>query len=378
MSSDRRRLVALLPLLVALAGAPARANVDQPIQDFSKQIQTTQKPAASKPELLVVPIPMSNPALGSGLTLAAALFYNPNHAPQPWISGVGVTRTSNKSWAAGAVHVMSLDHDKFRLAALGGYGDFKLKFYGIGPNAGERGIYVDMDDKGIFGLFQGLMRVAPHFYAGGRYEYLHLDATVTVPNPIFPDLDLPPLELKSKISGLGPSLAYDSRDSSTNPRKGAWVTFAWLFNTGTFGSDFDYNKGTFAANAYIPVGPTTNFAARISLCGVSHGAPFYDLCSYGEMGDLRGYEAGRYRDHAFWATQAEVRQHLFWKIGVVGFAGAGGVAPSLSKLDEGKFLPSAGLGLRFLAAKRSNVNLRLDYAWGKGSHAFYFGIGESF
>ena len=378
------RLLPAFPFALAvslvLCGTPAAAGIDQPVQDFSNQIQTTEKPAATKPELLVVPIPMSNPALGSGLTLAGALFYNPNGAPQPWISAIGITRTSNKSKAIGGVHVMSLDHDRFRIAALGGYGDFNLKFYGIGPNAGARGAYVKMDDKGLFALLQGMMRIAPHIYAGARYEYLDLDSRISLPNPLFPDLnlDLPPLELKSRISGLGPSLAYDSRNSSTNPTHGTYVTFAWLFNTSTIGSDFTYNKASFAANAYFPLGPTTNFAVRLSACGVSNGAPFYDICSYGEMGDLRGYESGRYRDHATWATQAEIRQHLFWKIGMVAFAGAGGVAPRIDELDESKFLPSAGLGLRFLAAKRSNVNLRLDYAWGKDSHALYFGIGESF
>lgn len=41
-------------------------------------------------------------------------------------------------------------------------------------------------------------------------------------------------------------------------------------------------------------------------------------------------------------------------------------------------LPAGGFGLRYLASKEANVNLRADIAWGKDGAAFYFGIGEAF
>src|SRR5687768_8898311 len=78
---------------------------------------------------------------------------------------------------------------------------------------------------------------------------------------------------------------------------------------------FPTNKVNAQANIYRPLGPRTVIAGRASLCGVSDGAPFYDLCMYGASNDLRGYETGRYRDGATWAAQVELRQHLFWRIG---------------------------------------------------------------
>ena len=33
-------------------------------------------------------------------------------------------------------------------------------------------------------------------------------------------------------------------------------------------------------------------------CATGQGAPFWDLCFYGQNNDLRGYAAGQYRDHA--------------------------------------------------------------------------------
>jgi hypothetical protein len=73
---------------------------------------------------------------------------------------------------------------------------------------------------------------------------------------------------------------------------------------------------------------------------------------------------GRYRDGASWAFQGEVRQHLFGKFGVVAFGGVGGIAEGVGdKHSTG--LVAGGGGLRYIASKSNNVNLRLDIPWAK-------------
>jgi hypothetical protein len=62
---------------------------------------------------------------------------------------------------------------------------------------------------------------------------------------------------------------------------------------------------------------------------------------------------------------------------VVGFAGFGGTAPSLSNIDETEFLPSEGVGLRFIPVKSANTNVRADYARGKDGGAL-ISVGEAF
>jgi hypothetical protein len=73
-----------------------------------------------------------------------------------------------------------------------------------------------------------------------------------------------------------------------------------------------------------------------------------------------------------------VRQHLFGRFGAVAFAGVGESMPSLTAFGDGKFLPAAGVGVRFQPSKQTPVNLRVDYAWGKNSHALYVSVGEAF
>lgn len=387
------RLGALLPVFALALPTPAAAQANHLGQVANDSVAVTQATAGGaaepaegdpekrkkmKPDLLVVPIPMSNPTLGAGLTVAGVLFYNPNGSKQPWVSGVGGFYTSNKSYGGAAFHSMAVADDKFHVMLFGGYANVNINFYGVGPSAGDRDVSVKIIDKGIMAMVQGQYRLAENLYVGGRYQLLDLNSSIKNPNPLFPDLNIPKPELKSQISGVGPSITYDSRDNQFDPRKGTNITLVGIFNTKGLGSDFSYDKWQFAANGYFPVTSTGTLAIHGGICAVSKGGPFYDLCMYGMAGDLRGYEMGRYRDRASWATQVEWRQKLSAKVGAVWFAGIGGIAPSLGDIDDTKMLPSAGMGLRYRASKETGVNLRLDLAIGKDSQAVYFGVGEVF
>ncbi|HEY1983574.1 MAG TPA: hypothetical protein VGH13_26120 [Xanthobacteraceae bacterium] len=47
-----------------------------------------------------------------------------------------------------------------------------------------------------------------------------------------------------------------------------------------------------AYNGYQPVGEKAVLGYRVSLCNVSESTLFFDLCSFGENSDLRGYTPG--------------------------------------------------------------------------------------
>jgi len=74
--------------------------------------------------------------------------------------------------------------------------------------------------------------------------------------------------------------------------------------------------------------------------------------------------------------QAEYRWRFTERFGLVAFGGVGSVAPEIGQFD--KLLPSVGTGLRYVLAKKNNVSLRFDAAWGRDEHTFYVGIGEAF
>ena len=77
-----------------------------------------------------VPIPISNPTLGTGL--AAALLYlwpqkTDDTVSPTSISGVGGLYTSTESWAAALFHQGYYARDRFRLQGVLGYADLNLK-----------------------------------------------------------------------------------------------------------------------------------------------------------------------------------------------------------------------------------------------------------
>lgn len=80
-----------------------------------------------------------------------------------------------------------------------------------------------------------------------------------------------------------------------------------------------------------------------------------------------------------WQGQAEVRWRLFWRLGVVGFAGVGQVAASLKEFADSDFVYAAGGGIRFTLSETERVNAGVDYAIANdGESAVYFRIGEAF
>jgi outer membrane protein assembly factor BamA len=278
-------------------------------------------------------------------------------------------------------------NDRFRLTAAGGYGDFNLRFYGIGALA-QSNRYIDINQRGVILFVQGLMQVAPHTYVGPAYTLISL--TTTLPKLEVAGITIPSPQLKSVSSALGATAQYDSRDSEYGPRRGFYATARWqvaapvLGSTKITGSDDTYYRLTLEANGYFPLTTSTVLAARIAACATGQGAPFYAICLYGMNNDLRGYETGQYRDPRMAAAQVELRQHLFWKFGAVAFGGVGGVASgpdSFGKtynLGKALFLPAGGVGLRYLASAQYKVNLAVDYAVGKNSNALYIRLGEAF
>lgn len=373
------------PALIACAvgwavAGPVGAQTSEPEATASEINRTVEATAAvSGREFVVMPIPVSNPSIGSGLALAAMALYAPDEGSPPWASGVGAVYTDSGSWAVGVFQKANLSADRIRLTLAAGTGDFHLDFYGVGADAGSRDVSVAIEQATDFASGRLLFRIGNHAYVGALFRYMAVSASLDLGDFDLPvDLEIPPLQLESRTAGLGLAAEYDSRDSEYGPTRGLHGSMQYLVSDEGFGSDFDYGRFEAALNAYQPLHEATVIAGRISVCAAGDGAPFYDLCSFGQNADLRGYAAGRYRDHALVAGQVELRRRFGRRFGGVVFAGVGGVAPSLSSLGEQALLPAAGIGVRYRASETYGVNLAVDYAVGRDSHALYFRIGEAF
>lgn len=305
----------------------------------------------------------------------------------PSIAGAGGFVASSKSWAVGGGGALFLKEDRIRLAAYAGTGAVNYDLYGIGNDAGDAGRSIKMHQNGLAFFLQSLFRTKGKLYVGPRYSYRRLSAEIDLSesgNTVIDDLinngDIQPYISKTfTTAAMGFHVQEDTRDNMFYPTKGVKVDGKFDFFAPYAGSDFTYQTYNLSFNIYAPHGDRNVFAFRASGCGVTGTrVPFYELCQYGAMGDIRGYQTGRFRDRAMWTGEAEYRRILWKKIAGTVFGGLGQVAPSGSEFTSNQVLPGGGVGLRYNLSKQRRLNLRIDVAYSKTQWSWSMGLGEAF
>ena len=331
-------------------------------------------------EWVFLPIPKANPAIGGGLQLVAARFFQTDANSQPSVLGAGAGYYTSDTWFAAAGGAVNFSEDRWRVSGGLGYLDAKYDFYGVGSDAGDDGIRIPIRQKGSAALIKILRHVGANWYVGGGYRYFDSQASLNVSLPGNKNIE-DVLKNGVRIVSAGPTLAasYDTRDLNMNPRTGSYMTIDAIFPSKTFGSDSNYDRVNIKANRYWPTTEKITLAGRVSVCGASANTPFFDLCYFGADNDLRGYVVGRYQDLTKFAVQGEVRTQFTPRWGGVVFGGVGQVAPTFHQMTDDNLLPAGGFGVRWMAAPKNRVNIRADVAWGEdGDALFYLSVGEAF
>ena len=359
----------------AMAGDPAL---------FSKEMGLDpSEPAVARArvfeDVVVAPIPISNPTVGTGLAVVVMPFYHLGRESPLSNTAVAAGVTSSGSWGVGAAQSTRLRGDKLRLDGFLGYVDLRYRFYGAGADAGTDGTSVPIVQKGYAFAPELLYQVATRTFLGLRYRGVRIETAVDGSTGVLPPAiaAVLPSSLTIVSSGFGPRATFDTRDNDMNPSAGVLAEFRANFADETFGSDVTYQTYELSGNTYRRAGPGV-LALRGLACQASEGTPLFDLCLFGANNDLRGYEVGRYRDRAMIAAQAEYRFPFAGRWGGVVFGGWGKVARSFDSMGEEPDLPSIGFGVRWLAAEKARVNLSVDVARGRDSTGVYVYVKESF
>ncbi len=178
-------------------------------------------------------------------------------------------------------------------------------------------------------------------------------------------------------TGVGFTLTYDSRDFAMNAYKGHY------FNLQQLGFIPGINKyGFFSTDVKYQV--YTPLWKKCTLAVQAHGRfnygnsiiPWTRLSSTGNQGMGRGYFFGQFRDNNVMEVQLELRQRLFWRLGIVGWVGAINIFESFNKMYMSHTLPSYGFGLRWEFKPR--VNVRVDWGFTKTGNSIVFNMAEAF
>lgn len=323
-------------------------------------------------DFVVVPIPISNPTLDTGLVVGAAYFYKQTEEQkkvQPAsVTAVGGLYTSNDSKALGLVQQNYWRNNKWRFTGAIGAADLRLSLLSSDQTVSGRS--VDWRVNGNFAFAKLSRKLAGHWYGGFNMRVVDADQSfeISEPNAGF--------DLGSTVrsAGLGVAVEFDARDMPLNTYSGRYFKADALFNDEAIGSDDTYQSYSLAYRSYHELTDSLVLAWELQGCAKGGAIPLWDAC----MIKLRGFSVTDYLGKETASGQVEARWRLSERWGLVGFAGTGYVGTSYSDIRESEPIPSYGAGVRFMVLKAKRINLRIDFARSKDSDAVHVAVGEAF
>lgn len=340
------------------------------------------KPSAeTKPQagaFVIAPLPISSPAVGSGVVPVFAYIFPTSAAdnsPASLVGGVGLV-TDNGSQAMALGGELYLKKGTYRTTSIYARGNLNYDLYGLGSGDSQQKLPLKQAGQLVFGEFLRhawwKLFLGPRFFWGSSLITVRPNNLGAVPLP-------PDLGLDTRLTSLGFRVDRDTRPNRFYPAAGTFLDLTADFFSQGLGSKYSFQSYKLTFNKYWGLTQNQVLASGSFVCVTGGEPPFYGNCLYGTNSQLRGYPAGRYLDRYMFGTQLEYRLALRWRFGLVGFGGLGELIPGGNQPFRTKnFLPSGGAGVRFALSNKYHVNLRVDFAQGKDSHTWSVGVGEAF
>lgn len=327
---------------------------------------------------LLVPIVITEPAVGNGGGLAAVYFKPATQSEAskaageriaPNIYGFGAAKTENGTWGAAAAGEFHFRDDRWRYRAAIGKASANLDFYSRGLFEGPRKIGYNLDGWFSFQQISRQVGKTP-FYVGLRWIYIDLDSRLNVEgNRQF----FKPRDFASKASGVGPVFELDTRDNTLTPSRGMLAMLEGTYYAPGIGSDNTFHAWRGHVLDYIPMGSRFVLGLRADMRTTSGDTPFYQLPSI----DLRGISYGRYQDRSVGMLEAELRWNMTRRWAAVVFGGAGRAWGRRSDFNDASTETTRGVGFRYLIARALGLYAGVDWAWSHDDHAWYLQVGSA-
>jgi hypothetical protein len=362
------------------APASTKTEAKSPAPSQPAQTDTVKPKREKRGSWIFAPIPISSPALGSGLVLGAGYVFKLNQndkASPPSTIGLAGMFTNGGTRGGGIGAKLYFAENKYQTTLLLVKGRVNVDFYGIGRIPGREAIKVPIRGGGTVFFGEFMRNVWRDIFVGGRYQRRNIYAGIDGIRPPG-GFEIPEIDLKTVSASIGFHVQRDKRDSTFYPRKGSLLDFTGDFFDEALGSRREYQNFKVSYNGYHEVAEKQVFAYRGMMCSSNGSVPFYDLCLYGTNSDVRGYTGGQFQNRRMFATQAEYRLELPKRLGLVAFGGFGGVERKWNNFRFDGLLPAVGAGLRFNLDKKNHINYRIDFAVGREGHTLSIGVGEAF
>ncbi|HVR21079.1 MAG TPA: BamA/TamA family outer membrane protein [Polyangiaceae bacterium] len=353
--------------------APSELGLDAPSKKPSNE---RAAPASDEPANVIVPLLMYTPETHVGFGGLFVHFFRPPPDSKQRVSSfaffaIGTTRRQAILEAhpdfyaySGALHLFGKVEYQY----------FPDSFWGVGPHTQD-------EDEERYTRSRFRAKASAHYRlvgplnAGLAADVMDYHATYAEDGIFASETFIG--EEGGVTSGFGPSALYDTRDSTVNAHSGTLLSATLLLFNDPL-SAYTFRKFVLEARQFFDLG--NNHALGARFYGEIQGGevPYYHLAMLGGDEMLRGYYYGRYRDETLAAVEAEYRYPIYWRFSGVAFAGAGGVAPTVSDLLHEPVRWAVGGGGRFSLSDSERLNLRLDAGFGIGTWGVYFTAREAF
>lgn len=362
----RRRTMLPTACGLLLAGSIA-ASPDARAQDAAEDAEGK----ADEDRFLVVPYPITEPAIGSGV-FAGPVWMRAGPAAgsgpsKPQAYGIGALWTSGGSRGVAAFDHRAWAGGRWRTTAVAGKADIRLQYAGLLPR--------DDQDLGFDLAVLGFSVQAQRSLGQGP-DSLGVRVFAARSEVGF-DLGLPP-ELagearKADIAGLGLSWTRDTRDDVFTPSRGQSLTLGLTVHAPALGASFAQQSLKLDWAGYR-AGPGKATLGMRTIAEASAGdAPFY-LRPYVA---LRGVAKMRYAGERAASAELELRHPAGKRWDVLGFAGAGRACSTRDGNRGCKSVTAGGVGVRFKAMKLFGLTFGVDVARGPDGTAGYIQIGNA-
>lgn len=252
-----------LTVSLCLAGSCA-AQSDLHDQAFGHVARLGESPVGfTHGSVIVAPIPVENPTLGTGLALGAGYLFKVDPGSHPSYFGVGGLKTDDGSTAYALAGKLNFGDGRWDVHGVAGYADLDYDLYVLG-------VPIPIARTGAFGRLGASYGVTKAFSAGMQFGYVESDL----------GLDAAALPESFALDfGIGTAtadvvLAWDTRDNTIYPTSGVNASLRAGWGTVVEGPARDFTRGLAKAAFYLPLADETVLAGQAAACRVSDKTPF--------------------------------------------------------------------------------------------------------
>jgi hypothetical protein len=343
-------------LLFALVATPVTSQeVDQadPGQEETEQAAGSKgsgdsEADADKSGFLILPVFITEPAIGEGLGVALVYFHEQKESrrattarnfgqtgrrakPPPTATGVFGFKTNEDTEGVGVGHTRTFADDTYRFTGAAADALVNTTFY-----LGDAPFKFALEGDVLYATLKRRLAES-NMFAGVSTSILTADVDFNIEPE---EVDL--FDFSFRDVGVAASVIYDAIDDSMLPNSGQKVDLTvWRYDD-AIGGDFDYWKTQLKAYSYHQLTERFVLGIRFDVAKADGEVPFYAE----PYVNLRGIPALRYQGESAGALEVAGRLNISEKIAAFAFTGVGfaNARPPIEDTDDD--IRTVGIGFR--------------------------------